>query len=410
MPLPETHSAFTRRSFLRVGATVGALAGLDALVPGYARAGAGLTSRRPEVIDGSAAPIDLSIGQVSLPIGEHTARATTINGTLPGPILRFREGDEAVIRVTNTLDEDTSIHWHGILLPNEMDGVPMVNFPGIRPGETFEYRYPIAQHGTYWYHSHSGFQEQLGHYGALIIDPPDAERHAYDREYIVVLSDWTFEDPYRIMARLKKRPEYYNRQKRTVFDFIRDAGERGLGAALSDRLMWGGMRMDPTDIADVTGTTYTYLMNGLPPEQNWTGLFQPGERVRLRFVNASAASFFDVRIPGLPMTVVQKDGLAVKPVETDEFRIAIAETYDVIIEPREDRAYALFAESMDRSGYACGTLAPREGMQAEIPARRPRPLLTMADMGMDHEGHDMSAAAEHEGHEMPAPSGHEDHD
>jgi CopA family copper-resistance protein len=414
MTLPELHDAVTRRSFLRVGATVGALAGLDALVPAYARGGT--SSLRPEVIDGSVAPIDLSIGEVSVQIGDRAARATTINGTLPGPILRFREGDEAIIRVTNTLDEDTSIHWHGILLPNGMDGVPGVNFPGIRPGETFEYRYPIEQHGTYWYHSHSGMQEQLGHYGALIIDPPGAERHEYDREYIVLLSDWTFEDPHRIMARLKKQPHYYNRQKRTVFDFIRDAGDRGLGAAVSDRLMWGGMRMDPTDLADVNGTTYTYLMNGMAPSQNWTGLFEPGERVRLRIINGSAASFFDIQIPGLPMTVIQKDGLYVKPVETDEFRIAIAETYDVIIEPGEDRAYALFAESMDRSGYAVGTLAPREGMQAEAPLRRERPLLTMADMGMDHDmgdahaGHEMPAEDPHAGHDMPAADPHAGHD
>jgi CopA family copper-resistance protein len=418
MTLPELHDAFTRRSFLRVGATVGALAGLDALIPAYARAGSGTPSRRPEVIDGSVAPVDLSIGEVSVQIGDRTARATTINGTLPGPILRFREGDEAVIRVTNTLDEDTSIHWHGILLPNAMDGVPGVNFPGIRPGETFEYRYPFLQHGTYWYHSHSGMQEQLGHYGALIIDPPGAERHEYDREYVVLLSDWTFEDPHRVMARLKKQPHYYNRQKRTVFDFIRDAGERGLGTAVSDRLMWGGMRMDPTDLADVNGTTYTYLMNGMAPSQNWTGLFEPGERVRLRIINGSAASFFDIRIPGLPMTVIQKDGLYVKPVETDEFRIAIAETYDVIIEPGEDRAYALFAESMDRSGYAVGTLAPREGMQADPPPRRERPLLTMADMGMDHDmgggdahaGHDMPAEDPHAGHDVPPEDPHAGHD
>ncbi|MEX2468053.1 MAG: copper resistance system multicopper oxidase [Gemmatimonadota bacterium] len=418
MTLPLSSDAVSRRSFLRLGVAVGGLAGLDALVPGYAWAGGDLAARAPEVLDGSAGPIDLSIGRVSVPIGDRTGHATTINGSLPGPILRFREGDEAVLRVTNTLDEDTSIHWHGILLPNGMDGVPNVNFPGIRPGETFEYRYPIAQYGTYWYHSHSGFQEQLGQYGALIIDPSEPEPFAYDRDYVLVLSDWTFEDPYRIMARLKKRPDYYNRQKQTVFDFFRDAGDRGFVNALEERLMWGGMRMNPTDIADVNGATYTYLMNGMAPDTNWTALFTPGERVRLRLINASAASFFDVRIPGLPMTVVQSDGQHVKPVETDELRIAIAETYDVIVEPSEDQAYTIFAESMDRSGYARGTLAPREGMDAGVPPRRERPLLTMADMGMDHRG-DATAGA-HAGHAMPMPmpadtvedaaGGHEGHD
>ncbi len=397
----------SRRTFLRSGVALSALAGLDTLVPRYAWARGDLAGRRPDILDGSTGPIDLTIGQVDVPIDGRLGRATTINGTLPGPLLRFREGDEAILRVTNTLEEDTSIHWHGILLPNGMDGVPNVNFPGIRPGETFEYRYPIAQYGTYWYHSHSGFQEQLGQYGALIIDPADPEPFEYDRDYVVVLSDWTFEDPYRVMARLKKRPEYYNHQKRTVFDFIRDAADRGLGAVLGERLMWGGMRMDPTDISDITGTTYSYLMNGMAPQQNWTGLFHPGERVRLRFINAAAASFFDVRVPGLPMTVVQSDGQHVKPVVTDELRIAVAETYDVIVEPREERPYAVFAEAMDRSGYALGTLAPHEGLRAPAPERRPRPLLTMADMGMDHDmagmDHEIGQGGEeeHEEHDMP---------
>ncbi|MEX2472806.1 MAG: copper resistance system multicopper oxidase [Gemmatimonadota bacterium] len=399
----------SRRTFLRSGVALSALAGLDTLVPGYARADGDLSGRRPDILDGSAGPIDLTIGEVDVPIDGRRGRATTINGTLPGPILRFREGDEAILRVTNTLEEDTSVHWHGILLPNGMDGVPNVNFPGIRPGETFEYRYPIAQYGTYWYHSHSGLQEQLGHYGTLIVDPADPEPFEYDRDYVVVLSDWTFEDPYRIMARLKKRPDYYNRQKRTVFDFIRDAADRGFGATLEERLMWGGMRMNPTDISDITGVTYSYLVNGMAPEQNWTGLFHPGERVRLRFINAAAATLFDVRIPGLPMTVVQSDGQHVKPVETDELRIAIAETYDVIVEPREERPYAVFAEAIDRSGYALGTLAPREGLRAPVPERRPRPLLTMADMGMDHDMAGMDdmpsapggTADPHAGHDMP---------
>ncbi|HZD04176.1 MAG TPA: copper resistance system multicopper oxidase, partial [Longimicrobiales bacterium] len=380
---PSESRTLDRRTFLRYGGTAALLAGLDPLVPPWARIGRGdLTSPRPAVLDGSAGPIDLVIGETPVRIGERTGRATTINGTLPGPVLRFRQGDEAVIRVTNDLEEDTSLHWHGILLPNGMDGVPEVTYPGIRPGQTFEYRYPVHQYGTYWYHSHSGFQEQLGQYGALIIDPADPEPFAYDRDYVVVLSDWTFEDPGRIMARLRKQPDYYNFQKRTVGDFFRDAADQGFLSAVGNRLRWGGMRMSPTDISDVTGATYTYLVNGMAPDSNWTGIFESGERVRLRFINASAASYFDVRIPGLPLTVVQASGQHVQPVETDEFRIAVAETYDVIVEPRENRAWTIFAEAMDRSGFARGTLAPREGMEAEVPERRPRPTLTMEDMGM----------------------------
>ena len=372
-----------RRAFLRFGGAAGLLAGLDTLVPGYARFGLGnLRNSSPQILDGSLGPIDLTIAETPVRIGDRMGTATTINGTLPGPVLRFREGDEAVIRVTNALEEDTSVHWHGILVPSGMDGVPEVSYPGISPGETFEYRYPIGQYGTYWYHSHSGFQEQLGHYGPLVIDPAAEEPFEYDRDYIVVLSDWTFEDPHRVMARLKKRPDYYNYQKRTVSDFFRDAADQGFFSALGDRLRWGDMRMNPTDISDVTGATYEYLMNGLDPGSNWTGLFRAGERVRLRFINAAAASYFDVRIPGLPMKVVQVSGQHVQPVETDEFRMAIAETYDVIVEPTADVAYTVFAEAMDRSGFARGTLAPREGMSGEVPVRRSRPLLTMADMGM----------------------------
>jgi CopA family copper-resistance protein len=280
---------------------------------------------------------------------------------------------------------DSSIHWHGLIIPADMDGVPGLSFPGIKPQETFTYRIPVRQNGTYWYHSHSGLQEQTGIYGPLIIDAAAPEPFRYDREYVVMLSDWTFEDPHEILAHLKKYGGYYNFQRPTLGEFFGDVSERGLGVALKDRLAWGKMRMDPTDIADITGYTYTYLCNGMPPQSNWTGLFKRGERVRLRFINGSAASYFDVRIPGLEMTVVQADGQYVKPVEVDEFRMAIAETYDVIVQPTEDRAYTIFAESMDRSGYARGTLAPREGMAAPIPARRPRPMRTMADMGMAHD-------------------------
>ena len=412
------HPSVSRRDFLRYGSALGALAGMHGLLPPWLEA-SGVPGRvDPDVLDGSAGPIDLAIGRTEIGVDGKGGAAITINGTVPGPLIRFREGDEAVINVTNTLDEDTSIHWHGIILPNGMDGVPKVNFPGIRPGETFTYRYPISQYGTYWYHSHSGLQEQLGHYGPLIIDPAGAEPEPFHREHVVVLSDWTFEDPYRVLAKLKKHPDYYNFDKRTVFDFFRDAGEDGLGAAVSDRATWGRMRMMPTDLADITAATYTFLMNGLGPESNWTGLFEPGERVRLRFVNASAATIFDVRVPGLPMTVIQKDGQHVKPVETDEFRLSIAETMDVIVEPTGDRAYTVFAESLARGGYARGTLAPREGMSAPVPELRERPLLTMADMGMMHGAHggmegmddegptpaDSAAAGHdmHAGHDMPA--------
>ncbi len=288
--------------------------------------------------------------------------------------MRLKEGQEAVINVTNELEEDTSIHWHGIILPAEMDGVPGVSFPGIKPGETFTYRYPVGQSGTYWYHSHSGLQEQSGHYGPLIIDPVEPEPFEYDKEYVVMLSDWTFEDPHKVFAKLKKMSDYYNFQKRTIGDFFHDISAKGFGPTMSDRLAWGRMRMSATDIADVTGHTYTYLANGLPPGANWTALFSPGERIRLRFINGSAMSYFNVRIPGLKMTVVQADGQNVKPVKVDEFQIAVAETYDVIVKPDEGSANTLFAESMDRSGYALGTLATSLGMSAPIPALRLLPL------------------------------------
>lgn len=409
----------SRRAFLHTTGAVGALVGLEALLPEYAwtqpLTGAP-TALEPRWIDG-AAVYDLVVAETPIVVGGRRTKATTVNGTVPGPQIHLYEGTEAVLRVTNRMKEDTSIHWHGLILPSEMDGVPGLSFPGIRPGETFEYRFPVRQHGTYWYHSHSGLQEQTGHYGPLVIRPADGYPYAFDREYTIVLSDWTFENPYRILARLKKQPDYYNFQKRTVFDFFRDAARDGLGATVRDRLMWGGMRMNATDISDVTGTAYTFLMNGLAPETNWTGLFRPGERVLLRFINASSATYFDVRIPGLPMTVVQASGQYVEPVETDEIRIAIAETYDVIVEPDEDQAYTLFAEAMDRSGFARGTLAPREGMEAPIPERRKRTILTMADMGMDHGGHGADAAAGHAGHTghtghaaaEPASTGHAGH-
>ncbi|MGH8645809.1 MAG: copper resistance system multicopper oxidase, partial [Gammaproteobacteria bacterium] len=331
-----------------------------------------------------AGEYDLVIEKKTINLTGRDRVATTVNGSVPGPVLRWREGENVTIRVTNRLDEPTSIHWHGIILPANMDGVPGLSFDGIAPGASFTYRFTLKQSGTYWYHSHSELQEQAGMYAPIIIEPVQHEPYRYDREHVVMLSDWTDEDPHTVFAKTKKQSGYYNFNKRTIVDFFRDAAEMGWGATISDRLAWGRMRMEPTDIADVTGYTYTFLMNGQPPGANWTGLFKANERVRLRFINGSAMTYFDVRIPGLTMTVVQADGQDVQPVPVDEFRIAVAETYDVIVEPKNDRAYTLFAEAMDRSGYARGTLAPREGMTAPIPELRSRPLLTMADMGMAH--------------------------
>ena len=364
-----------RRRFLRLAAASGLLAAYESLVPAYAR-----TRNQTRTADGS---LDLMIGKQTIDIGGRRAAAIAINGTVPGPLVRLREGQEAVIRVTNQLaGESTSIHWHGLILPYRMDGVPGVTFPGIAPGETFTYRFPVRQNGTYWYHSHTAAQEQLGVYGPLIIDPAGPEPFRSDREYVIVLGDWLSGDPAAMLNKLKGMSSYSNYQGRTVGDFMGDAAKSGLKAAYADRWAWGKMRMDPTDIADITGHYFTFLMNGLAPGSNWTGLFRPGERVRLRFINTAAVTFFDVRIPGLRLTVVQADGQNVKPVTVDEFRIGIAETYDVIVEPKENRAYTIFAESMDRSGYARGTLAPRAGMTAALPERRKRPLRTMADMGM----------------------------
>ena len=327
----------------------------------------------------------LSVDPVTIDAGTFTRDGVGFNSGSPGPVLRFKEGEDVVINVTNNLSEWTSIHWHGLILPYTQDGVPGVSYPGIAPGETFTYRFPIVQAGTYWYHSHSGFQEPDGAYGAIVIEPKDRKPYRYDREYVVQLAEAHPHHGSRIMRNLKMTPDYYNRQQRTLFDFLNDAGDKGLGAALADRGDWGGMRMMPTDIEDLQG--FTPLINGKSPEQNWTGLFKPGERVRLRFINSSAMTYFDIRIPGLKMTVVQADGQNVQPVTVDEFRIAVAETYDVIVRPDEDRAYTIFAESMGRTAYARGTLAPREGMEGEVPAMRPPPLLTMADMGMAHGDH-----------------------
>jgi len=405
---PNDRSTISRRDFVRTAGAFTALAGLETLLPNYARgANSGVISEGVGAVP-AVKNFDLVIGETDFVIGKRRAVATTVNGTVPGPLIRLKEGDDVVLRVENQLDEDTSIHWHGLLVPPEMDGVPHVSFDGIKPRTTFEYRFPLKQYGTYWYHSHSGFQEQTGIYGPLIIDPAEPEPYTYDREYVIMLSEWTFENPSKILDNLKKQGNYYNFQRRTVVDFFRDASRDGLGATIRDRLMWGRMLMDPTDISDVTGATYTYLLNGHAPDNNWTGLFRPGERVRLRFINAGAATTFDVRIPSLEMTVVQVSGQNVRPVTVDEFRIGIAETFDVIVQPQLDRAYTIFAEGADRSGYARGTLATRAGMTAPVPPRRKRPVLDMMDMGMQHgtdadssDADQGSSSSSHAGHEMP---------
>ena len=377
----------TRRKLLRGMALGGAAAGLGLWrAPAWALA----TPTQPGVLAGN--DFDLAIGRSTVNITGRAARAITVNGSLPGPILRCREGETVTLRVRNTLDAMSAIHWHGILLPANMDGVPGLSFHGIEPGGEYLYRFTVKQSGTYWYHSHSSLQEQAGVYGALIVDPREPEPFAYERDYVVLLSDWTDLDPHRLFARLKKRSDYDNLYKRTVGDFLRDAREHGLSATLADRKAWGAMRMSPTDLADVNGHTYTYLANGRRADDDWSGLFAPGERVRLRFINGAAMTFFDVRIPGLKLTVVAADGQNVHPVEVDEFRIAPAETFDVIVQPTGDIAYTVFAQAMDRSGHARITLAPRTGMRAPSPAPDKRALLTMDDMG--HGGHGKAGAGE----------------
>lgn len=379
----------SRRVLLKRAGTLGLLAAIQPLFPACA------SHRLPPMIPGtqpstlSGEVIDLVISETPFTLGGRTATAMTINGTIPGPLIRLKEDQELTLRVTNRLAEVTSIHWHGILLPPVMDGVPGVSFGGIQPGATFTYRFPIKQSGTYWYHSHSGGQEMRGMYAPMILDPLQPDPFHYDQDYVVMLSDWTFESPESVFANLKKLPGYYNFQQRTAGEFFSNIANWGVWATLRNYLMWDQMRMDPTDFADVTGYTFTYLMNGLSPGANWTGLFRPGEKIRLRFINAASMTFYDLRIPGLTMTVVQADGQNIQPVAVEELRMGVAETYDVIVEPTGDRPYTIFAETLDRSGYARGTLAPRPGMSAEIPERRPRPLRTMEDMGMKMDHIDM---------------------
>ena len=364
-----------RRQLLRGAAFTGGGLALAAHMPAWAQpVSAGIARPLPTV---SGEDIRLRVEHVMRTIDGKRTHGIGINGTAPAPLIRLREGQNVRLHVENALDEETSIHWHGLLLPFQMDGVPGVSFPGIPAKSTFTYEFPIIQSGTYWYHSHSGLQEQEGHYGPIVIDPKGADPVAFDREHVIVLSDHSAMHPHAIFRRLKLESGYFNRQRQTLGGLL-----AGNGQTAEERAMWGKMRMDPTDIADVTGSTYTYLANGYGPRDNWTALFRPGERVRLRFINASAMTTFNVRIPGLPMTIVAADGLNVRPVEIDEFQFGPAETYDAIVTPTEDRAFTLVGESVDRSGMARATLAPREGMTAPVPPLRPRPIATMKDMGM----------------------------
>jgi len=367
----------SRRTFVTALASTGLMGGL-----GLWRAPVWAVSApdTPHVLTGTE--FDLQIQEAPINITGAPRIAMTINGGVPGPLLRWREGDMVTIRVRNKLRDTTSIHWHGLILPANMDGVPGLSFHGIAPDGMYVYQFKLKQNGTYWYHSHSGFQEQSGVYGPLVIDAKEPEPFTYDRDYVVMLSDWTDEDPAALMRKLKKQADYYNYNKRTVSDFFADVRRDGWAAATADRKMWAQMKMNPTDLADVSGATYTYLLNGKAPDAGWTGVFRPGERIRLRFINGSAMSYFDIRIPGLKMTVVASDGQYVQPVGVDEFRIAVAETYDVIVEPQGEEAYTIFAQSMDRTGYARGTLAVRDGLKAPVPPLDPRPLVTMDDMGM----------------------------
>lgn len=403
-----------RRSLLRSAVAGSGILALNSMFPAWAKNGShGLATKDRTILSGE--DMSLTIARTGFMLDGREGHAVTANGTLPAPLVRLKEGQRFRMAVTNHLDEDTSIHWHGLLVPPEMDGVPGISFPGIKPGETFLYDFPIRQSGTYWYHSHSGLQEQQGHYGPIVIDPAGTDPVAYDREHVIVLSDWSFLHPHEIIGFLKKQGGFFNRGKQTLTSPNRIPAQANKTFAQ--------MRMDPTDIADVSAPAYTFLMNGHSPDENWTGLFKAGERIRLRLINASAMSIYNFRIPGLALEIVSVDGQDVKSVETDEFQISPAETYDMILRPTGDQAYTVVAESIDRTGMARGTLAPRMGMAAAVPPLRERPTLNMVDMGMGgggsagHQmaGHDMAgmaaapaaAAVEggaHAGHTMPSPA------
>ena len=367
---------------------------------------------------------DLAIGYQDVNLTGRMRRATTINGSLPAPTLHWQQGTTVTLDVTNRLEEMSSIHWHGLILPSNMDGVPGLSFDGIAPRQTFRYTFPVRQSGTYWYHSHSGFQEQTGVYGAIVIDPVNGDPHSPDRDYVIVLSDWSDESPSRVFSNLRKNSHFYNRNRRSLRDILRDYREKGIGDTLAEREMWNLMRMEDADISDVTGFTYTYLMNGNTPAAGFEALFSHHERVRLRFINAAAMTIFDVRIPGLKMTVVAADGQDIHPISVDDFRIGAAETVDVIVDMHHEAPHAIFAQAIDRSGYAIGHLTPAAGVHAEVPSMDPVPRLTHIDMGMghhdhtrhgtgpagsDHASHTTEATqdhSEHAGHTMPAHSEH----
>ena len=377
----ETDGRIDRRGLIAGAVGLAGLFGASGAFPAWARSGTQGLTPSADVLTGDA--IALTVGESHFSTGGRSAHAVTVNGTLPAPLIRLKEGRTVRIAVTNRLKEDTSIHWHGLIVPFQMDGVPGVSFPGIAPGETFVYDFPVRQSGTYWYHSHSGMQEAVGHYGPIVIDPAGPDPVQATREHVVILSDWSPIHPHILLKRLKQNGGYFNMQRQTLAGLL-----AGQDQSLGERLQWGAMRMDPTDVSDVTGSTYSFLVNGHGTAENWTGLFTPGERVRLRIINASAMTNFNVRLPGLPMTVVQCDGQNVQPVETDEFQIGIAETYDVVVQPAEAKPYGLIAEAIDRSGLVRATLAPRIGMTAPVPPLRARPLLGMKDMGMDMSGMD----------------------
>ncbi|NQZ54275.1 MAG: copper resistance system multicopper oxidase [Piscirickettsiaceae bacterium] len=375
------HLDISRRRFVSGAAAGGLLYGLGGLTSSFADISASLNKLHgPQVLRGSQ--FDLNINYQMVNFTGTKRQATGINGSIPCPTLYWKEGERVTLRVTNHLAHDSSIHWHGIILPADMDGVPGISFGGIKPGETFEYQFDVNQSGTYWYHSHSGFQEQTGMYGAIVIEPKDPDPVSYDREHVVVLSDWSDEDPNDIYANLKKMSDYYNFRERTVSDLWSDIRDNGVSQTWNERSMWNNQRMSDRDISDVTGYTYTYLMNGITPDDGWLGGFKRGEKVRLRFINAAAMTIFDVRIPGLKMKVVASDGQNIEPVTIDEFRIGVAETYDVVVEPNDDSAYTIFAQSIDRTGYTRGTLTPNVNMTAEIPSMDHPPILGHQDMGM----------------------------
>ena len=412
--LSANTALMSRRRFVTGAAAGGALLGLGlSSQSSYAAA-----STRQSIATLRGTSFDLDIGYKTVNFTGRERPATTINGSVPGPILRWREGDRVTLRVTNHLAHDTSIHWHGVILPADMDGVPGISFDGIKPGETFTYQFDVRQNGTFWYHSHSGFQEQTGLYGAIVIEPSRPDPVAYDRDYVVLLSDWSDERPETIYAKLKKQSDYYNFRQRTAGDLWRDIRQKGLAQTRNDRSMWNRMRMSDRDLSDVTGYTYTFLMNGVAPEDGWLGLFKRGEKVRLRFINGAAMTIFDVRIPGLKMTVVAADGQNIGPITIDEFRIGVAETYDVVVEPSIDSAYTIFAQSIDRTGYTRGTLSPDPDWSAEVPPMDPPALLGHREMGMGGMGqgeHDMGKMSgmggmDHSQHDMSKMSGMRDMD